>query len=76
MARGEPPRTPSLKILNAKHVSNTNSGHVITMEQPQLVLDANPGKSSKQFVRREPCRWAGQRTDTELLRYRKLAYPA
>ena len=27
-------------VLNAKHVSDTNSGHVIQMEQPQLVVDA------------------------------------
>ena len=26
-------------VLNAKHVSDTNSGHVIQMEQPQLVVD-------------------------------------
>jgi pimeloyl-ACP methyl ester carboxylesterase len=28
------------KVLDAKHVSDTNSGHVIQMEQPQLVIDA------------------------------------
>jgi len=28
------------KVLNAKHVSDTNSGHAIQMEQPQLVIDA------------------------------------
>ncbi len=28
------------KLLRAKHVSDTNSGHVIQMEQPQLVIDA------------------------------------
>ena len=28
------------KLLNAKHVSDTNSGHVVQMEQPQLVIDA------------------------------------
>ena len=28
------------KLLNAKHVTDTNSGHVIQMEQPQLVIDA------------------------------------
>jgi len=28
------------KLLNAKHVSDTNSGHVIQMEQPRLVIDA------------------------------------
>jgi pimeloyl-ACP methyl ester carboxylesterase len=28
------------KILNAKHVSDTNSGHAIQMERPQLVIDA------------------------------------
>ena len=28
------------KLLNAKHISHTNSGHVIQMEQPQLVVDA------------------------------------
>ena len=28
------------KLLNAKHVSETNSGHTIQMEQPQLVVDA------------------------------------
>ena len=27
-------------VLNAKHVSDTNSGHAIQMEQPQLVVDA------------------------------------
>ena len=28
------------KLLNAKHVRDTNSGHAIQMEQPQLVVDA------------------------------------
>ena len=28
------------RLLKAKHVSETNSGHVIQMEQPQLVIDA------------------------------------
>ncbi len=28
------------KLLDAKHVGDTNSGHVIQMEQPQLVIDA------------------------------------
>jgi pimeloyl-ACP methyl ester carboxylesterase len=28
------------KVLNAKHISDTNSGHAIQMEQPQLVIDA------------------------------------
>ena len=28
------------KVLNAKHVSGTHSGHVIQMEQPQLVVKA------------------------------------
>jgi pimeloyl-ACP methyl ester carboxylesterase len=28
------------KLLNAKHVSGTNSGHAIQMEEPQLVIDA------------------------------------
>ena len=28
------------KLLNAKHVSDTNSGHAIQMEQPQLVIDS------------------------------------
>src|SRR6266513_2155134 len=28
------------KLLNAKHVSETNSGHAIQMERPQLVIDA------------------------------------
>ena len=28
------------KLLNAKHISDTNSGHAIQMEQPQLVIDA------------------------------------
>jgi pimeloyl-ACP methyl ester carboxylesterase len=28
------------KLLNAKHVTDTNSGHVIQMEQPALVIDA------------------------------------
>jgi hypothetical protein len=27
------------KLLNAKHVSDTNSGHAIQMEQPRLVID-------------------------------------
>jgi len=31
------------KLLNAKHVSDTNSGHAIQMEQPQLVIDAIRG---------------------------------
>jgi pimeloyl-ACP methyl ester carboxylesterase len=31
------------KLLNAKHVSNTNSGHAIQMEQPLLVVDAIRG---------------------------------
>ena len=31
------------KLLNAKHVSDTNSGHAIQMEQPQLVVDAIRG---------------------------------
>ena len=28
------------RVLNAKHVSDTNSGHAIQMEQPQLVINA------------------------------------
>jgi pimeloyl-ACP methyl ester carboxylesterase len=28
------------KLLNAKHVADTNSGHAIQMEQPKLVIDA------------------------------------
>jgi len=28
------------KVLNAKHITDTNSGHTIQMEQPQLVIDA------------------------------------
>jgi D-alanyl-D-alanine carboxypeptidase len=28
------------KLLNAKHISKTNSGHAVQMEQPQLVIDA------------------------------------
>ena len=28
------------KVLNAKHVSDTNSGHAVQMEQPQLVIEA------------------------------------
>jgi pimeloyl-ACP methyl ester carboxylesterase len=28
------------KLLNAKHVSDTNSGHIIQMEQPGLVFDS------------------------------------
>jgi pimeloyl-ACP methyl ester carboxylesterase len=28
------------KLLNAKHVSDTNSGHPIQMEQPQLVIES------------------------------------
>ena len=28
------------KLLNAKHVSDTNSGHAIQMEQPQLVINS------------------------------------
>jgi hypothetical protein len=28
------------KLLNAKHVSETNSGHAIQMEQPRLVIDS------------------------------------
>ena len=28
------------KVLNAKHITDTNSGHTIQMEQPQLVVEA------------------------------------
>ena len=28
------------KLLSAEHVSGTNSGHAIQMEEPQLVIDA------------------------------------
>jgi hypothetical protein len=31
------------KLLNAKHVSDTNSGYAIQMEQPRLVIDAIRG---------------------------------
>jgi len=31
------------KLLDAKHVSDTNSGHAIQMEQPRLVIDAIRG---------------------------------
>jgi pimeloyl-ACP methyl ester carboxylesterase len=31
------------KLLNAKHVSDTNSGHVIQMEQPRLVIESIRG---------------------------------
>jgi len=53
------------KILNAKHVSNTNSGHVIQMEQPQLVLDAI--RQVVEAVRSGSHQVAGNETDTELL---------
>jgi hypothetical protein len=35
-------------VPNAKHITNTNSGHEIHKEQPQLVIDA-----IRQVV--EPC---------------------
>jgi pimeloyl-ACP methyl ester carboxylesterase len=67
------------KLLNAKHVSNTNSGHVIQMEQPALVIDAirevvatvrngshPPGftYSSEPFVRQTCSLQVRQRTDS------------
>src|SRR5882762_1165650 len=53
------------KILNAKHVSNTNSGHVIQMEQPQLVVDAI--RQVVEAVRSGSHQAADNETDTELL---------
>jgi D-alanyl-D-alanine carboxypeptidase len=53
------------KIFNAKHVSNTNSGHVIQMEQPQLVVDAI--RQVVEAVRSGSGQVAGYGTDTELL---------
>jgi hypothetical protein len=36
-------------VPNAKHITNTNSGHEIHKEQPQLVIDAIR-RSSRRFV--------------------------
>jgi pimeloyl-ACP methyl ester carboxylesterase len=49
------------KLLNAKHVSDTNSGHAIQMEQPQLVIDA-----VRQVVDavRDPTSWHPSKTVT------------
>ena len=38
--RGEPLRDRLAKLLKAEHVSDTNSGHAIQMEQPRLVIDS------------------------------------
>ena len=45
------------KLLRAKHVSETNSGHAIQMEQPQLVIGA-----IRQVVEavRSPASWKPQ----------------
>ena len=53
------------KILNAKHVSDTNSGHVIQMEQPQLVVDAI--REVVEAVRRGNHQVVRNEKDTELL---------
>ena len=53
------------KILNAKHVSNTNSSHVIQMEQPQRVVDAI--RQVVEAVRSGSHQVARNETDTELL---------
>jgi D-alanyl-D-alanine carboxypeptidase len=53
------------KILNAKHVSNTNSSHVIQMEQPQRVVDAI--WQVVEAVRSGSHQVARNETDTELL---------
>jgi len=47
------------KFLNAKHVSHTNSGHAIQMEQPQLVID-----SIREVVDavRDPTSWRRSKT--------------
>ena len=49
------------KLLNAKHVSDTHSGHAIQMEQPQLVIDA-----IRQVVEavRDPTSWRRSETMT------------
>ena len=39
--RSSPPRTSSpAKFTGATHITKTNSGHYIHVEQPQLVVDA------------------------------------
>jgi pimeloyl-ACP methyl ester carboxylesterase len=49
------------KLLNAKHVSDTNSGHAVQMEQPQLVIEA-----IRQVVDavRDPTSWRRSETMT------------
>jgi D-alanyl-D-alanine carboxypeptidase len=52
------------KLLDAKHISDTNSGHVIQMEQPQLVVDAI--RQVVEAVRSGSHQVAHNETDTEL----------
>ena len=52
-------------VLNAKHVSDTNSGHVIQMEQPQLVVDAI--EQVVKAIRSGSHQVAPNKKDTELL---------
>ena len=52
------------KLLNAKHISNTNSGHAIQMEQPQLVIDAI--RQVIEAVRSESHRLGQNKKDTAL----------
>jgi D-alanyl-D-alanine carboxypeptidase len=52
------------KLLNAKHVSDTDSGHAIQMEQPRLVIDAI--RDVVDAVRKESGQLARNEKDTEL----------
>jgi len=59
------------KVLNAKHVSDTNSGHAIQMEQPQLVIDAI--REVIEAVRSGSHQVARNETDAELSPIAELA---
>jgi len=52
------------KVLKAKHVSDTNSGHAIQMEQPQLVI--NVIRQVVEAVRSGSHQVARNRTEAEL----------
>jgi pimeloyl-ACP methyl ester carboxylesterase len=53
------------KLLSAKHISDTNSGHAIQMEQPQLVVDAI--RQVVEAVRTGSHQVTRNEADTELL---------